>query len=306
MTQTAFIGYFYLFLVVSIWVWSGFLIQWIFSDSTNGYTNNPIAMTILSIGLCCLLLLLPRNPVPESQHKLITNKSPIFLDTKSFVLGTVWLLAQLTYNVSLKNLSVSTSSSISAFSTLFTYIFSLLFLRGYTIDTYPVFGILLSVLGIHLLVHTDETTVSIFGIFLAISSCAFYGLFSVLLKKWTRNSDSVVFLFGQLGTVAIILGIPLIIFAHLIGIESFHFPSLPCFSAICANGIIGSVLSDILLANAIIRLTPIIVSVGLTFTIPVSTIIESSSIHWPSRRSLSGYIFVVASLVLVGQYKPSA
>ena len=302
LTQTVFIGYFYLFLVVVIWVWSGFLIQWIFSESSNGYTNNPIAMTILSVGLCCLLLLLPRKQADDSRQRLIKKNRTRLLTSKSLLLGSVWLLAQLLYNLSLKNLSVSASSSISAFSSLFTYLFSLLLLTGYTIDINPLLGILFSITGIHLLVNAPDNQVSILGIFLAVTSCAFYGLFSVLLKKW--STDSVVFLFGQLGLVAIILGVPILVLAHVSGIETFKVPSISCFCAISVNALFGSVLSDILLANAILRLTPILVSVGLTFTIPVSAMIESPA-HFPTVRSVLGYAFVVTSLVLVGRYNPS-
>lgn len=313
MSNQPILGYLSLSLVVLIWVGSGYLIQWIFSsaDATNGYKDNPIAMTVISMGLFSLLLLLPGEKSSKLSALLLKKGArkkfsfPL-IDSHSLVLGSVWLFAQLTYNVSLKHIAVSTSSSISALSSFFTYAFSLALLKGYTIDKYVLCGIGFSITGIHLLVSDSgqNAPLSIIGLFLAIFSCSLYGLFSVLLKKWTKHTDSVTSLFGRLGTVAIIIGIPLVFVAHIFGIEIFRFPSIFCFLAICGNAIFGSVFSDVLLAKSIMLLTPIIVSVGLTFTIPVSMLIEGRADLLATPKKFSGYILVVLSLVLVGSYKP--
>ena len=312
------IGYCALTLVVLIWVASGYLIQWIFTPSsgslTASYSDNPMAMTVISVSLCSLLLFIPSNPTNRNpKHLIPKNRTETrnFLNPKIFVLGFVWLIAQLTYNVSLKHIAVSTSSSISALSSFFSYLFSILLLRGYKLEIFPILGIVSSILGIHLLVKTDSdgsamttTPQSISGIILAIISCALYGLFGVLLKRFTKISDSVIFVFGQLGLVAIILGIPLLVIANILEIEIFAFPSVPCFLAICINALFGSVLSDVLLAKAILCLSPIIVSVGLTFTIPVSLLIEKGVSNVSTIGNVLGYLFVLVSLVLVSTSDP--
>ena len=315
------IGYCALTLVVLIWVASGYLIQWIFTASsgslTASYPDNPMAMTVISVSLCSLLLFIPSNDTNRnSKHLIPKNRIETtrkILNPQIFVLGLVWFIAQLTYNVSLQHIAVSTSSSISALSSFFSYLFSIFLLRGYKLEIFPILGIVASIVGIQLLVKTDSDSPpmnttppppAISGIILAIISCALYGLFGVLLKRFTKISDSVIFVFGQLGLVALILGIPLLVIANILEIEIFAFPSISCFLAISINALFGSVLSDVLLAKAIMCLSPMIVSVGLTFTIPVSLLIEKGVSKVSTIGNVVGYLFVLISLVLVSSSDP--
>jgi drug/metabolite transporter (DMT)-like permease len=98
-----------------------------------------------------------------------------------------------------------------------------------------------------------------------------------MLKKFSLNASvSVVTMFGYFGVVALIVGSPLIFMADQVGFDSFAFPrSAVAVFGIIGNALIGSVLSDILLAKAVILLNPVTVSIGLSMSMPLSLLMDS-------------------------------
>jgi solute carrier family 35 protein F5 len=278
-------GFVLLGMVVVIWVLSGFLIQRILQPSE---FNHPVTMTVLSVGLCGLLLLIPREfrePKHESAVKPLLKYENRDKSTQIVILGIIWLAGQLLYNMSLRHMSVSANTAVSSSSSVFTFLFSVLLLRGYSITIPAVCALACSSAGV--LVIANLTTEgpetgshsSVLGVVMALIACACYGLFTTLLKLYypSDKTMSVVSLFGYLGMVAWAIGIPLIAFAHLTDIDPFSLPtSTRVISGIIANSLVGSVLSDILLAQSVLLLNPITVSIGLTFTMPFSSIIDSA------------------------------
>lgn len=268
-----------------IWVLSGFLIQRILQPSE---FNHPVTMTVLSVGLCSLLLLVPREfrePKYESNSKPLLKYEKSKKLTEIVILGIIWLAAQLLYNMSLRHMSVSANTAVSSSSSLFTFIFSVLLLRGYSITIPAVCALACSSAGVLLIATIDPegsdtgSHSSVIGVIMAVSACACYGLFTTLLKLYypSEHSMSVVSLFGYLGMVAWAIGIPLIALAHLTQIDSFSLPtSMRVVGGIVANSLVGSVLSDILLAQSVLLLNPVTVSIGLTLTMPLSSIIDST------------------------------
>ena len=78
-------------------------------------------------------------------------------------------------------------------------------------------------------------------------------------------------LFVQIGLVATILLLPCIPILHVLHIERFILPNRTTLLALTLNGLIGSVLSNMLLAarNAA-RLAPLVATVGLSLSIPLA------------------------------------
>ena len=274
------LGYCVLSAVVLIWVLSGFFIQFLFTES--GY-DHPAAMTVFSVGLCALLLLIPQKHEPAPTKVLLLER-PVTSKTvvkQRVVLGLAWLSGQLLYNVSLKHMSVSSNTAVSSASSLFTFLFSLALLPGYAVTLPAVLALLCSSMGIFLIASLDDggLTASPGGVLLAVAGCACYGFFTTMLKRFSRNDEeeSVITLFGHLGLVTCIVGPFVVLVADRSGVDPFALPSsVRPVLGMLTNALIGSVLSDVLLAKTVLLLNPITVSLGLSFTMPVSLLIDSA------------------------------
>ena len=269
------LGYVLLASVVIIWVASGFFIQYLFKASE---FDHPVTMTVMSIGLCALLLLLPTGQLEE---KLLRSQPAWPHQSYLWLLGTVWLAAQLLYNTSLRYMSVSSNTAISCSSSIFTFLFSVKLLRGYSFTPTAVAALACCCTGI-LVLSSSQLSVNgaksnWLGFTMALVSCACYGLFTTLLKRFSTVSKlSVTRMFGYFGVVAIAVGTPIIVAADYVGFDSFAIPkSAVAIFGIVANALIGSVLSDILLAKAVLLLNPVTVSIGLSMSMPVSLMFDS-------------------------------
>ncbi|EER15433.1 conserved hypothetical protein [Perkinsus marinus ATCC 50983] len=110
---------------------------------------------------------------------------------------------------------------------------------------------------------------------------------------------------------------PLLVLCHITGLEtvvSLHscivdefglppqvLPTWRQFGAITVNGALGSVASDYLLSVAVILLSPLSAAVGLSLTIPLSLIVDSTILALHSFKSvyMLGSALVFAAVVLI-------
>jgi solute carrier family 35 protein F5 len=284
LTTREFYGYWLLGTVIVVWVLSGFFIQQLFTTSSY---NHPVPMTVYSVGLCSILLLVPKDMLRWEKNTplllLEEQRAPALTQLKTLLLGFIWLIAQLSYNVSLRYMSVSSNTAVSSLSSIFTCIFSVIFLKNSPVSALSLLAIGISSVGILVIASSQPTSVdgqvneSMTGFFSAGLACCCYGLFTTLLKKFDPNeATSVVDLFGKMGIVALVLGSLLIGLADATGIDRFELPSDPAsVIGITLNAIFGSVLSDVLLAKSVLLLNPVTVSVGLSFTMPLSLFLDS-------------------------------
>lgn len=271
-------GLLMLILVVVVWVLSGFFTQALFSDS--GY-NHPVAMTVFGVAACALLLLIPERKQEKAPLLFAARQNEI--RTERTVLGVIWLAAQLLYNVSLQHMSVSANTLVSCASSLFTFGFSLWLLEGYSVTVPAMAALLCSTVGILLIQSLDDNgvTASTTGVCMAVGACACYGLFTTLIKRSAQRkerrgeSESVVRLFGHLGLVSCFIGPFVVWFADISQIDPFALPgSMKPVVGMVINALLGSVLSDVLLAKAVLLLNPITVSLGLSLTMPFSLLLD--------------------------------
>jgi solute carrier family 35 protein F5 len=303
------LGFALLSSVVVVWVLSGFFIQFLLTKSS---FTSPVTMTVLSVGLCSVLLSLPDRE-RKKDPLLNSGKTRTVFSRKIFLLGTIWLAAQLLYNMSLQRMSVSDNTAVSSSSSLFTFLFSIVLLRGYSFTLTAVAALASSCLGI-LLISLAESQSStqlsqeskLSGFAMALSSCACYGLFTTLLKRFSQDPKfpkSVVTMFGNFGLVSLVLGIPLIVFCDTTGIDRFAFPVEPvAIIGIVVNALVGSVLSDILLAKSVLLLNPLTVSIGLSLSMPLSLLLDSVEIRTACVAAV-GLQFTAVALISYDNHK---
>ena len=130
------------------------------------------------------------------------------------------------------------------------------------------------------------------------------GLYSVFMKKRIADESQVnmPIFFGFVGIINILVLWPGFLVLHFTGVERFELPSDGRVAAILITNAVGSTISDLSWAYAVLLTSPIVVTVGLSMTIPLSLIGQmilnsqtSSFVYW------IGAIIVVLSFVIVNQ-----
>ena len=234
---------------------------------------------------------------------------------KVFILGCLWLTAQVVYVMSLMYTSMGTNTAVSSSSSAFSFIFSILIL-GYSFRIFSALGVALTIAGVVLtalfradpptttpsIIGQFEITESVEGILMAVSAAACFGLFSCLFKKWITDDKYGGIVFGTFGLVSLVIGVPFIIISHFSGLQSLILPDWKVVLIVTADAIMCCFVNNFCLSRAFIYLTPVIVLVGLTMTTPLSifadTVIFSN--HTYSTLNIIGISLITVSVLIVG------
>jgi len=212
----------------------------------------------------------------------------------------MWIAANLSFNSSLcrscgTGTSVSSNTLLSSSGGVFTLIFSVLF-AGEEFSLWKLFFVLLSMGGVSLLVLFDGTKAqghNIWGDLMALAAAAFMGAYSVQLKhmlgregestqQGARKAPSVAMpmFFGFLGVSAMVLGVPIFILVVCLGVQGWahlellHVLSPNIMAALTFNGLVGTVLSDLLWAQAVLLTSPLAVNLSTCLTIPLAFFVD--------------------------------
>ena len=294
-------GYMCLAVVDATWIASGYLAQLIYT--TFGF-QDAISMAVYSVIIGLLLLM------PLAWRRVSWNALPTI--PQMGVLGLSWLFGQLIYLVSLMYTSMPTNTAISATATAFAFLFSMPIFR-YDFRILSALGVSVSIAGIILTAFfTAESAAedaggspvvneTVGGILLCLSGAVNSGVFTCLFKLWVKDDSNSGIVFGSFGIVGILVGIPVMAIAHVSGLQNFQVPEWDAALLIVCNGIICSVICNFFFSKTFIYLTPVIVQVGLTMTIPVSFVITAFVLHSHSypTPAIVGVALISAAVVLV-------
>ncbi|RUS32420.1 hypothetical protein BC938DRAFT_475427 [Jimgerdemannia flammicorona] len=206
----------------------------------------------------------------------------------------LWFLANWSTNASLAYTTVASSTILASMSGFFTLAIGAM--AGIERFNWIKFGaVCLSVLGVILvstsdnqstpslpLTHTnavfnatadDAPTNKLFGDFLALIGALFYGCYTVLLKLRIRNEErvSMPLFFGFVGAFNVCLLWPAFFILHFTGIEPFDLPSTAMvWGMVVVNALVGTFLSDYLWLLSMLMTSPLVVTLGLSLTIPLA------------------------------------
>ena len=105
----------------------------------------------------------------------------------------------------------------------------------------------------------------------ALSSAFTYGLYSIYLKKVTKDESrvSMPMLFAFVGLYTLIFIVPCVGLAHLMGWYVIKKPSGEAVVNICINAVIGGLIPNYLWNVAFTLTTPLMVAIGLSFSTPL-------------------------------------
>ena len=136
---------------------------------------------------------------------------------------------------------------------------------------------------------------------LALCSAVIYGVYTITLKKASLRalprSLNMSLFFGMVGTFNFILLFPLFPILHFTGLETFELPPTRRIWTILVINSLASLSSDICWAYAMVLTSPLLVTVGLSLTIPLSLVGEMVL-----QGHYEGWVYWVGAAIVVGSF----
>lgn len=190
-------------------------------------------------------------------------------------------------------------SSLSGFFTL--ALGSVLGVENFTIA--KLVALIVSIVGV-ILVTTQDTSSSdsdefftdlIIGDILALIGAALYGCYTVFLKYRVRNEErvSMPLFFGFVGIFNLVVLWPMVIILNLTGAEPFELPSTRTIWLVVATNAAITFVSDYLWVLAMLMTSPLVVTVGISMSIPLALLGD----HLLYSNPTSVLFFLGAALV---------
>lgn len=265
----------------------------------------------------------PSPPPIRTDIPLPTEAPKDRLDTRAtfhlaMKFAPLWFLANWFNSASYSYTSVASSTILVSTSSVFTLLFGVLFkIERFTFK--KLMGVLASLAGIMLISlvdtrHQDEGDDADRGTFpyknpaeialgdgMALASAMLYGLYATILTRTVGGeADGKVnmpLFFGFIGAISILIlwpGLPLL---SLIGMESLQAPpSSHAAWVVLANACV-SLVSDMCWAYAVLLTSPLVVTVGLALTIPLSLVGQVII-----NGQYAGWGYWVGAVVIVGGF----
>ncbi|KAJ3748240.1 hypothetical protein EV360DRAFT_97753 [Lentinula raphanica] len=283
---------------------------YLFPFLVNSQVYRQMAQTVLNTSRYAR-----RVPSENSELPQLTVRETANL---AFVFCFIWFAANWTLNASLDYTSVASATILSSTSGLFTLGLGRIF-KVETFTLAKIGAVCISFLGVILVALSDSTQTSTesdnlvstfmlistrhaLGDFLAVFSAVFYAFYVILLKVRIRSESRIdmKLFFGFVGLYNIISCWPLGIILHLTGVEKFELPSSgKAVGALLINMAI-TWSSDYLYVLAMLKTTPLVVTIGLSLTIPLAVVGDFFLSKPAQLQVLAGALLVLVSFVVVG------
>lgn len=128
------------------------------------------------------------------------------------------------------------------------------------------------------------------GNFLSVLGAISYGLYLIVMKvqcgMGNKTTDERIF-FGWVGVFSFVLGIPVLVVAHYFDIETFELPaSNKALTMIVVNAVL-SVISDYFTILAMLLTSPLVTSLALTSSIPITIFADFMILHLTGHQKSS-------------------
>lgn len=282
------------------------------------------------------------SPPPDSLSYAIDNNhdneinETTTINDESFILGhyetilismkiaPVWFLSNYTYNISLRDTTIASSTILASTGSFFAFLFSVA-VRDESFTCLKFIGVVTCIAGSITTGVSDSKNVAtlsldddvvnnngndtmIIGDIAGLLSAVGYGAYTVMIHKLCPANESHIsmqLLFGYIGLTNFILLSPIVIYMQLSSYNSNDETLIPLVSGtvllwLIVKGLFDNVLSDYLWARAVILTSATVASVGVGLTIPLAFLSDwwVSGIE-PTILSSFGAIGVLVGFILV-------
>lgn len=334
------LGVILILLVASIWVFSAEFIQFIFGSSnfSKPYFLTYVSTSAFSIFLLGFLrpswrasLHQPPQPVDQHAYEPLHNSAhpntstttataiapgddpvvpvrfpPAYVLSVGASLAAPFFIANWTNNTGLQMTSVASSSTIATLTSLFTLIIGAI--TGVERFSFvKLISSFLSIAGVALIMSFDKTVRQphakpVLGDAFSILSAIVYAAYTIFLKARAgpEGTLNMSMMLGFMGIVTALGAWPGLIAMDLLKWESFSVPEPKTALMLFANAMIGTVLSDYLWATSVVLTSPLVTSLSLSLTTPLSIFADAVFRHKHFNWSyILGAILVLMGFFLV-------
>lgn len=246
----------------------------------------------------------PTSTSPNTSRPLHTTLSVRATAKLSLEFCILWFLANYFAMACLQYTTVASTTILTSTSSVWTLLFGALsHIERFTLR--KLLGVLASLAGVILISQVDLSNDSndsnrgsfphktrgeiAVGDAMAFCSAIIYGIYTIVLKAKVGSESNVnmPLFFGLVGFFNAIFLWPIFLILHFSHLEAFHFPPTSrVWTIVLVNGM-SSLVSDIAWAYAMLLTSPLVVTVGLSMTIPLSLIGQivldgqySSFVYW--------------------------
>lgn len=188
----------------------------------------------------------------------------------------LYFLSNFLMNFSLQDGKLTSVSNLSSTSGFFTLLLGYFF-GVEVLSTLRLLAVILSVIATLLSVFVPGfswTSGSTYAAFFALSSAFAYGVYSIYLKKATKDESriSMPLLFAFVGLYTLLIIVPVLVASHLFGYYIIELPDSKTCMSIFINAIVGALIPNYMWNIAFSLTTPLMVAIGLAFCTPLGVL----------------------------------
>ncbi|CEG83249.1 hypothetical protein RMATCC62417_17207 [Rhizopus microsporus] len=254
------------------------------------------------------------NDAPDTMYE-IENESSKLGTAETIRLALIfcllWFMANYTTNASLAYTSVTSSTILSSMSGLCTLaIGALVGVEPFSLI--KMLAVCTSFIGVIIVTYSDQSgsedtpmspSAHLIGDLLALSGAIFYGCYTTLLKLKIGDESRInmPLFFGFVGIFNLLLLWPFFFILNYFELEKFELPfSASIWIMIFLNAFVGTFMSDYLWLLAMLMTSPLVVTLGVSLTIPLAVAGDAVFTHVvPGLEYALGAILVIAGFFVV-------
>ncbi|KAI6153492.1 hypothetical protein BKA82DRAFT_134095 [Pisolithus tinctorius] len=333
-TSNYIIGICLLLVVVILWTLSNFVTQYMF---VGGY-QKPFLVTYTSTSAftCYLIpfyLRHLRGRYKDTSYQPLAQDIPSEPNSSGFqrsynetlrltpretawlalYFSFLWFTANWSLNAALAYTSVASATVLSSMSGIFTLVVGRVF-HVEAVTIVKIGAVLLSFGGVVLVSFSDSQDpgpysmtrpfylLPVIGDILALLSALLYAMYMIFLKVKIREESRIdmQLFFGFVGLFNIFLCWPIGLLLHIFGVERLELPNTrQALVAIIVNMFI-TLSSDYIYVIAMLKTTPLVVTIGLSLTIPLAVTGDFFLGKPAAAQVVIGALFVLFGFIVVG------